>query len=55
MIGVMIHRRQVVCDVRGSGWSTRAARAHVAARSRAGVTVWAAFRQPFLSVITMQS
>ena len=48
MIGVMIHRRQVACDVRGSGWSTRA-------RSRAGVTVWAAFRQPFLSVITMQS
>ena len=55
VIGVMIHRRQVACDVRGSGWSTRAARARVAARSRAGVTVWAAFRQPFLSVITMQS
>ena len=34
MIGVMIHRRQVACDVSGSGQSTRARRAGAASLCR---------------------
>ena len=45
VIGVMINRRQVACDVRGSGWSTRAVRSgaeprrHCVGRLRAALSV----------------
>ena len=50
VIGVMIHHRLPAMCAVAAGRRVRC----VAARSR-GVTVWAASRQPFLSVITMQS